>query len=157
MRIENWNIKFVEALEAASESGVTFGWVTPIDGATDIIDPQMHCISFASYMVNAITGIDYYEELAKTLKYDSPLSAMKALKGLGHNSVDQLIGSIFESVPLAFATRGDLVMLPASPDEPEGLHLVVAVADPPFIWFVHPEQGVTRVAMSEAIKAYRVI
>ncbi len=156
MRIENWNIKFLEALEAASESGVTFGWIPPVDGATDIIDPQMHCISFASYMVNAITGIDYYEQLAKTLKYDSPLSAMKALKKLGYDSVDQLIGSIFEEKPLPFVIRGDLVMLPASPDEPEGLRLVVAVADPPFIWFVHPEQGVTRVGMSEAIKAYGV-
>jgi len=157
MRVENWNIKFLEALEAASEAGVTFGWTPPVDGATDIIDPAMHCISFASYMVNAITGVDYYEQLAKTLQYDSPLSAMRALKRLGYDSVDQLIGSIFEEKPRAFAIRGDLVMLPASPDEPDGLHLAVAVADPPFVWFLHPELGVTRVGMSEALKAYGVV
>lgn len=156
MRVPNWNIRFIEALEAAHNGQVTFGWTPPIDGATDIIDPAMHCISFASYMVNAITGTDYYEQLAAPLQYDSPLSAMKALKSLGYSSVDQLIGSIFDTCALPFVTRGDLVMLPASENEPEGLRLAVAVADPPFVWTVHPEHGVARANISQAIKAYKV-
>lgn len=157
MRVENWNIKFLEALERAQDNAVSFGWIPPAKEPK-----QLHCLSFSSYMVEAITGRDYYAELAKDLKYDSPLAALKALRSLGYNSVEQILDKNFEPIAFPFVIRGDLILVPASlPKDLEqelgGLKKVVAVADPPFAWTMHSEHGVVRIPLATALAAYRVI
>lgn len=167
-RLDNWNIRFSEALETLRESGVAFAWDAqssqPIEaGSVNLSGQKFHCISFANYMVKAITGKDYYEELAAHLDYNSALSAMRAIKSLGFDSVDQLIGSIFPEIRRSWATRGDLVLVPGNFDaelsdnpEMDGMRLALGVADPPFVLVIHPEFGLGRVSIQKAVKAFHV-
>lgn len=152
MRVDNWNLKFLERLEELKaqnqEELLGFDW-----------DPKkansFHCLTFSSTMVEAITGRNIYQEMASDKVYDTPLAAMRVLKDMGFSSVDQLIGSIFEEKRVTRAIRGDLVMIPSDIEEP-GLKLVVAVADPPFFWVVSSVHGLSRGNILDAQKAYSV-
>ena len=161
MRVENWNQEFLEALLKAQEAGVSFAWVAPSTSGAGIgLAPQVHCLSWSSYMVEAITGKDYYKELASELDYNSPLSAMKALRSLGFESVDQLIGSLFPEKRKVYAQRGDLALVPADPEnipeDLEGLRLAVGVVDPPWVWIVDATHGIERVSLDLATKVFEV-
>lgn len=170
MRVENWNNKFVDRLMQIAADGYTFAWVPPssqpLEGRLDISGqsdeaPKLHCISFASTMVEAVTGKDYYAELGGELDYSSPATAMRALKKLGFDSTDQLLGSIFPEKRISYAIRGDLVLVKTDDpsldaEEVRGFALAVGVADPPFIWTIHPEHGLSKVHFSEAVKAFEV-
>ena len=154
MRVDNWNMRFLEKLEELKrqnqEQLLEFDW--------DPSKQAYHCLTFGSTMVEAVTGRNYYQEMAGSEQYDSALGAMRVLQKMGFTSVDQLIGSIFEEKPKAFVIRGDLVMVPGElgVEDPEGLRLVVAVADPPYFWVVNSVHGLSRGSMKHVIKAYGV-
>lgn len=150
MRIDNWNLRFMEVLDQHKEAAVSFDW----DPVKD--ESLFNCLTFSNSFVVAVTGRDIYKELAADLRYDSPLQALKTLKGLGFNSVDQLIGSLFEVKEPNFIIRGDLVMIKSTEDEDSPLHLMVAVADPPFYWTVSSTLGLARGNLRDIIKAYSV-
>lgn len=172
MRVEDWNIRFVERLAALRASNAqektTFDW-DPTKGG------HFNCLTFSGYMVEAVTGENPYNKLAANLQYQDALGAVRILKDLGHDSVDQLIGSLYPAKRLSHIIRGDLVMVPANlerealqeatlftiePEEPaqtlEGLALVVAVADPPWFWVVHSEFGLSYGSLSHAVKGFSV-
>lgn len=141
-KLPNWRERFanfiaeMQALNNASE--VTFAWNPDQDNA-------LNCLQFASKAVEAQTGIDLYTELAKGLEYDGPISALKVLRALGYQSLDQLIGSLFDSIPVILAKMGDLVIIPAR-DLPEDhpLNGAMAICDPPFYYTISSEKGFAR-------------
>lgn len=156
MRVPNWNAEFLKALEAAASSSTEFAWVPPSTSPLGVgLAPQVHCLSFASYMVEAITGRNYYEELGGSLEYDSPKSALKALKSLGYSSVGEVVEATFPVKSLPYVIRGDLVLLQAK-EELEGMKLMVAVADPPYAWSFYADLGLVKSPVSEAVKGYGV-
>ncbi|UTC29964.1 hypothetical protein STASHLEY_00300 [Brevundimonas phage vB_BpoS-StAshley] len=150
MRIDNWNLRFMEVLDWHKEAAVSFDW----DPARS--ENLFNCLTFSNSFVVAVTGRDVYKEHAADLNYDTPLQALKTLKSLGFNSVDQLIGSIFEAKDPNFVIRGDLVMIKSTEDTNSPLHLMVAVADPPFYWTVSSTLGLARGNLRDIIKAYSV-
>lgn len=164
MRIENWDKRFHDRLMQVASDGSKFAWVPPssqpLEGRLDISGQpsQLHCISFSATMVEAVIGIDYYAQMGGELDYTSAATAMRALRKLGFKSIDQLIGSIFPEKRIPYATRGDLVLVktdePVSEDSP--FEHALGVADPPFIWVMHPIHGLAKVHFSEAVKAFDV-
>lgn len=65
------------------------------------------CALFAAGAVIAITGVDPIPEYRGA--YVSELGSAKALKRLGAGTLDATLDTLFPSVPLAMAQRGDLV------------------------------------------------
>ena len=149
MRVENWNIKFLEHLEAHQAQATAFDW-DPTKEAS------CNCLTFSNSFVQVLTDKDYYGEMAAEFVYDSPLSALKVLKKLEVDSLDQLIGSIFPSKEMPYVIRGDLVMVPSTEPTDSPLHLLVAVADPPYYWTMSSAYGLARGNLGDAVKAYAV-
>lgn len=141
-KLPNWRERFanfiVEMQAHNNASEVTFAWDPDQEDA-------LNCLQFASKAVEAQTGIDLYTELAKGAVYDGPISALKVLRSLGYPSLDQLIGSLFNRVPVIEAKMGDLVIIPAR-DLPEDhpLNGAVAVCAPPFFYTISSEKGFAR-------------
>ncbi len=141
-RLPNWRERFanfiVEMQTLNNASRVTFDWDPAKDDA-------MNCLQFGSKAVEAQTGIDLYSKLAKDHQYTGPITALKVLHNLGYTSLDQLIGSLFNTVPIVQAKMGDLLVIPAR-DLPENhpLNGVVAVCAPPFYYTISSEKGFAR-------------
>lgn len=153
-RVPNWNLLYVEKIlelrKQNQESRLVFDWDPSQNDGTH------NCLTFASTMIQTITGKDLYEMLSPEDCWSTPLGAMKILRALGFNSVDQLIGSIFSEQRITYVQRGDLVMIPCIDEGGEGMNLLgVASADPPFFWCVGPE-GLSKGSLNDAVKAYKV-
>lgn len=78
------------------------------------------CISFALGAVEAETGI----RVAASIKWESPVAAMRALKKLG--GVEKAFDRHFDRVPIAFAKRGDIAGVQ---DEELGIHPMIVEGD----------------------------
>lgn len=164
MRVENWNMKFTERLTEWLAVCPDLSWSAPSsEGARMRLASGAHCLSFGSSMVESITGKDYYQEMASSLEYNTPKEAFKALRSLGFNSIDQLIGSIFPEKRKSYLIRGDLAIVPSvalevedlEPEELEGLRAALGVVDPPYVW-VMGQKGIDRVPLQTVIKGYEV-
>lgn len=167
IRVPNWQANFadfvLQKMRLNNQGLLTFDW----DPSTP---DALNCLQFASEAVEAITGVNVYEEVASGLAYASPKEAYKVLQGLGVGSVDQLIGSLFDTKHVNYLIQGDLLIVPGhlgeAEEDPEvssleGLRGTLAVADPPFFWVVSSEAGLGKghiydVAAKYDIKAYAV-
>lgn len=95
------------------------------------------CALFAMSCVKAQTGVDPAEAYRGT--YDDAVSAAKALRELGEGTLLKTVKAQFETVPVAFAKRGDLVMRDTS-DRDRALGVCVGLHS----YFVGEEQGLQR-------------
>lgn len=92
-RVHNWNLRLVEALEAAEQKTFAYG--------------TFDCALFAADCVLAITGNDYAVELRG---YTSKLDAYRIVANYG--SLQAMITALLGSEPIhpAFAGRGDVIL-----------------------------------------------
>jgi hypothetical protein len=96
------------------------------------------CTSFAGDGIEAITGHNPFD--AYRGAFDNQLGAIKVIKQRGFETLDQLIGSLFDEVPIGLAQVGDLVLVKAEYDLDIDARTVmphgVALADSPMYWCV---------------------
>lgn len=62
------------------------------------------CIKLARYQARQMG-----HNPPKVPRYSTPLQAVRVLKKMGHDSVDELLASMFPRIPLSMARIGDLV------------------------------------------------
>lgn len=72
------------------------------------------CLIWPGLAVKAVTGEDHVSKHVG--KYDSHAKAYRHLKRMGFDSPAALLDSLFDEKPVAFAGRGDLVLV-AIPEE----------------------------------------
>lgn len=119
----------------------------------------INCLQFAMMGVEAITGHDPYDQVRQDVS--TPLSAIKAIKAQGFNTLDEVPPALFDEIPLAFAQPGDVLLVNAAPwsDNEEILTVIphtVALADPPF-YYAPGLEGLGRGHMyKEALRAFAV-
>ena len=81
----------------AALAGATFVW------------GQIDCCTFAAGAVEAVTGVDPIPEFRG--RYTTARGSVRALRKWGSGTLEATIAAKFEDRPLAFAHRGDLVMI----------------------------------------------
>lgn len=95
MKIENWEIKLIDYIEATKLK--KFKW-----GVND-------CCSFVAGAVKAMTGVDFYKDYKG--KYNDEETAMKALYDVsGYKTIAGMLNNKFEAKQINLAQRGDIVM-----------------------------------------------
>lgn len=128
VRVDDWGHQLSQYIadqrekEAAGE--LSFDWVS------------LNCAIFTNGAIKVITGQDFYQPF---LDVTSGISAIKTLKGLGFNSMEEYIEANAPERGVVMAQRGDLVLAQGLSNE----GLVCGIADPPFFWSV-TEQGLYR-------------
>lgn len=88
-------------------------------------------------------------------KFRTPLSAMKALKATGHDSLPALMDAYFDRVPAAFLRVGDMLALPGD----AGFHsLVIKGSQHKFLGWHEDATGCTimEIDVSAATGAWRL-
>jgi hypothetical protein len=109
---------------------------------------QHDCLLWPAAAVEAVTGEDF--GAAHRGKYMSFASAYSYLKKLGFESAEQLLDSLFDVKPAAFAQRGDLVMAD------DGIPAVCVGAVALAIGQQGETQGLYGVARDRWVKAWAV-
>lgn len=118
MRFEHWPETLSEFIEARRNT--PFVW-----GETD-------CTLFAADAVKALTGVDPAAQYRG--KYSDQKGALRLIKEAG--SLSGLVP--LESIPVQFASRGDVVLLDTESGQALGVHLgrVIAGQGPTGLMFV---------------------
>jgi hypothetical protein len=80
---------------------------------------QWDCLLWPAAAVKAVTGRDFGR--GHRGKYRSQASAYRHLQALGFKSPAALLDSLFEEKPVAFAGRGDLVLVKSESGEQPGV------------------------------------
>lgn len=101
------------------------------------------CCMFAAGAVEAMTGIDAMAEFRG--KYDSALSAAKALRDIGNGSLEATIDDKFPEVVISQAKRGDIALFDDS----------LGIVSGSFAWFVS-DDGLERVQRADWQKTWSV-
>lgn len=94
MRLPDWEQRLHELIVRAA--GKPYAW-----GAHD-------CLLWSAAVAKAVTGKDHAR--GHRGKYRSHASAQRYLAGLGFDSPEALLDSLFDPKPVGFAGRGDLVL-----------------------------------------------
>ena len=132
MKVEGWEMKLAEAVNAALDT--PFAW-----GSHD-------CVLFAADVTLALTGVDYAEPFRFT--YGSARGAARVAARNG--GIRAIVGkALGDEIPVYEAMRGDVVMIEQDGEPALGicLGMVCACAAP---------VGLTRVPMEYAVTAWRV-
>lgn len=101
------------------------------------------CCMFAAGAVEAMTGVDAMAEFRG--KYDSSLSAAKALRDIGQGSLEATIDAKFSEVAISQAKRGDIALFDDS----------LGIVAGSFAWFVS-DDGLERVQRADWQKTWSV-
>lgn len=101
------------------------------------------CCMFAAGAVEAMTGVDAMAEFRG--KYDSSLSAAKALRDIGKGSLEATIDAKFPVIEIAHAQRGDIALFNDS----------LGIVAGSFAWFVS-DDGLERVQRADWQKTWSV-
>lgn len=101
------------------------------------------CCMFAAGAVEAMTGVDAMAEFRG--KYDSALSAAKALRDIGQGSLEATIDAKFSEVAISQAKRGDIALFDDS----------LGIVAGSFAWFVS-DDGLERVQRADWQKTWSV-
>lgn len=101
------------------------------------------CCMFAAGAVEAMTGVDAMAEFRG--KYDSALSAAKALRDIGAGSLEATIDTKFSEVAISQAKRGDIALFDDS----------LGIVSGSFAWFVS-DDGLERVQRADWQKTWSV-
>lgn len=73
---------------------------------TPLVWGQSDCILTAADAVEAVVGSDPAAEIRG--KYKSKTGAYRLIKQRGYQSIADVLGGLFEAIPVALAQRGDL-------------------------------------------------
>lgn len=155
-RFFDWTIRWVEFMKDSKDLSkeLSLEW----DGVT--------CGSWAGDGVEAITGVDPYEEFRDA--FTSPMGAAKAIMKAGYKNIVELMDDRFQKIPVGMAQSGDLLLLPlahwtadlqtesASQEIQAVMNMAIGLADPPFYWAVSNEGLGYGDLYSDGILAYRV-
>lgn len=135
MRHAQWEQRLVAYLEKAFDRPHEYG-------AHD-------CMTHAGRVIQAITGRDVYS--AHLGKYADERSSLRYLKSIGFASPEAMLDSLLPVIPIGFAQRGDLALLP------DGIPAVVVGGDAAMIG-ADPgvREGLVLVPRSEWQKAWAV-
>ena len=125
-RTSDWESRLGDYI--AAKRAASFEW-----GVND-------CCTFSAGAVEALTGIDPMPEYRG--KYTTALGSARALKG---QTLEQVLNCKFAEIPIAFAQRGDLVLM----DD------CVGVVAGDYAWFVS-DVGLERVKRGLWDKAWKV-
>jgi hypothetical protein len=125
-RVSDWETRLSEYI--ASKRSVTFEW-----GVED-------CCTFSAGAVEALTGVDPVPEYRGA--YSTALQSARVLDG---KTMEEVLDSKFDEVPIGFAQRGDLVLM----DD------CVGVVAGDYAWFIS-EVGLERVKRGLWEKAWGV-
>lgn len=119
---------------------------------------QHDCLLFPAGAVKAVTGHDFGRGHRR--KYKSQATAVRHLKGMGFDSPEALLDSLFEETPVGFAQRGDLALVPG--DELPGgemgwaIPAVVYGAEAAVINDSGEREGLVRIPRAQWVKAWKV-
>ena len=92
MRVSNWEQALSDYLFERSDMPFEYG--------------KNDCCTFAAGAVQAMTGINPMEEFVG--KYKSMASSVRAISNSGFDGLEQIMDSKFDSIPIGFASTGDL-------------------------------------------------
>lgn len=110
------------------------------------------CILHCAGAVEAVTGEDRAADHRG--KYETSLGAIKHLKGMGFDSPAALVDSMFDEIPIGFAQRGDIVLVPG-----DGGWDIPAVCDGGIALVVGEDEtrsGLFRIPREEWLKAWKI-
>lgn len=148
-RRQDWSVRWVEFIKDS------------LDIAADLrMDPDwgsLNCIQWACTGVEELTGHNPYEELGFDAEVKSVATACRAVTSRGFTTLDHLLGSLFDSVPVGMCQSGDLVMVRVP--ELVGNNVfphAAALADPPFYWVVTLEGLAKGDLYVDGVAAYAV-
>ena len=153
-RYPDWELRLSEFFRECVEEKVCLDW------------ENFHCGSWAADAIIAITGFDPLEAYRGIT---NPLRIAKAMKKNGVFSQATGAANLFTEVPVVYAQRGDLLMVPSGAfSEPamETLEAIKAmgvdlfsdaccIADPPFAWTL-TEEGLGRLPILTAHRAFSI-
>lgn len=154
-RRKDWSIRFIEFLKDSMDcaDGLNLDW------------EYTTCTSFSGEMIEAITGKNPYEDFMGTNSFTTILGAVKTVKAAGFKSLDDIIAALFKEVPVGMAQQGDLVLVKATPYDPDSGDALVAeevmphglaVVDPPFFYCV-TEAGLSKGDLyTQGVRAFAV-
>lgn len=129
IRISNWETALSEYINVMRHAPFEYG--------------VNDCCMFAAGAVEAMTGIDAMAEFRG--KYDSALSAAKALRDIGKGSLEATIDDKFPEVVISQAKRGDIALFDDS----------LGIVSGSFAWFVS-DDGLERVQRADWQKTWSV-
>ena len=138
-RLSDWEARLHDFLEECSTA--VFGYDHHLDAT------HFDCCMFAAGSVIAVTGEDPAAEFRG--KYRSMAGASRALRTYGAGTLEATLDGKFAERPVAFARRGDLVMI----DEMVG---VCIGADALFIGEEDGVPGLVRFPRAAWLKAWSV-
>jgi hypothetical protein len=142
-RLPNWEGALFRFFQETDSNALTFDW------------ESANCGAWTCEAFKAITGYDLYEEFRPIIC--SPISAYKAVKLAGYDSLETLVASRLEAIPRAMARPGDLCLRPVESDlcgipgpsavmlrlgapnafptaSSPGISYAMCIADPPHVW-----------------------
>lgn len=96
MRHPKWEERFIAYLAEVADKPHAYG--------------SHDCMTHAGRVIEAVAGRDVYSEHLG--KYTDERSSIRYLKSLGFASPEAMLDSLLRDVPIGFAQRGDLVLLP---------------------------------------------
>ena len=129
IRISNWETALSEYINVMRHAPFEYG--------------VNDCCMFAAGAVEAMTGVDAMAEFRG--KYDSALSAAKALRDIGNGSLEATIDAKFPEVVISQAKRGDIALFDDS----------LGIVSGSFAWFVS-DDGLERVQRADWQKTWSV-
>lgn len=128
LRLPNWSIRWVEFMQRSLEQA----------GDLKLDWEDVTCTQWSGDGIEAITGHNPYEPFRG--RHHGILGACKAIKGAGFDTLDDLITSLLDEVPIGMAHQGDLILVRTSGWGAEMAELImphaVGLADPPLYWAV---------------------
>lgn len=169
-RLPGWDIRLYKFLNKTRREGYTLDW------------NHFNCALWSADAVMHITGVDIYAEYRG--KVDSPLSAYKAIRSHGFNSIVEVMDAKLDRIARGLSTYGDLVLVPApevmghnlevslaspgngavigSPDaqassswQELGISHALCIVEPPFFWSLN-ELGLMQLPMTDDCIVYGV-
>lgn len=165
VRKPNWEIELYEFFAFTRQRELSLNW------------KFRNCASWTCDAIEKMTGEDLYAELRDA--GETPFAVYKALRGLGFESVNEMVASKLEEIPRAFARYGDVCLYPldqnaleigaspeglaeiASPDAEAttfdriGMTHAVCITEPPFVWALMPD-GLISLPITEKCIFYKV-
>lgn len=96
----DWEHRLVEFLMDCRKEKICLDW------------EFINCTSWVCDAIEVMTGVDLYAEFRGDSTIKSPASAMRAIKNAGFGTLTDVVASRLNPKPLAFATKGDVILYP---------------------------------------------
>lgn len=108
---------------------------------------ESDCALFVAGAVDAQTGSSYLKQYQGS--YNSALGALKFLKNLGFNNLEELYASMFEEVEVNHAVNGDIVLFKEDNRMTSGIFYLGRI-------IASTEEGLKLFPLEYAVKFWRV-